>query len=621
MKRVDIYRRFISSFIATFLPFLLFATQYDYYEDEAVAGGADRALNGIIIIIGIIVLIIIIIALIGGFSKIYYWFNPQESPEYKAAIKKKEQDAQRAKERLIQEQKQAIIQTEKKKEKKAIDLGLSVLWSDINLYADTISNMGAKYSWGDIQKRTYFRYIDAKLNKKSRYEMKRIFGNEDLSICGNMKYDAARNLWGSNWRLPLNFEIEELINQCQWEWTSIDGTMGYKVTGKNGNSIFLPVTSEIIVDKCNSPEAGFYWSGIANDDVLGEEAHFLFFDANQKIQKNNGIRWHGMAIRPVWSSQNEIIEKDGFTMSLFGTKLIKCNDISTCHIPYGVKIIAKEAFKDAKNINRLYIPNSVEEIEDLAFSRLNIQTVYIPKSITKIGSCVFQYCKNLKYIEIEDGLTVLGVSMFDGCENLEEINIPDSIKYLPNGIFNFCKSLKHVKLSSNLTSIGNLAFYMCDSLESIELPASLIGIQDNTFTFCIYLSSVTIPEGVVAISSNAFTGCIGLSKVRIPATLQHLDVSAFDSCDDITLEVPKGTSSYYKKMNLEGVGEIIEYDAITPNNIDELKTKSDNFVRLQNYKREREDYEYRRQMGQLTREEYDIENIMFNDIMDNDDFF
>ena len=337
---------------------MLFATQYDYYDDEAVAGGADRALNGIIIIVGIIVLGIIIIALIGGFSKIYYWFNPQESPEYKAAIKKKEQDIQRAKERLIQEQKQAIIQAEKKKEKKAIDLGLSVLWSDVTLYAgwyeiskiiyaESDFKMGAKYSWGDIQKRTLFRYIDGKLNKKSKYELKRIFGNEDLSICGNEKFDAARSLWGENWRLPLRFEIDELINQCQWEWTSVNGTMGYKVTGKNGNSIFLPVTSEIVVDKNNYPEAGFYWSGNANDDVLGEEAHFLFFDAKQKIHKNNGIRWHGMAIRPVWSPKDEVIEKDGFTMSLYGTKLIKCNDISTCHIPYGVKIVTAEAFKDA----------------------------------------------------------------------------------------------------------------------------------------------------------------------------------------------------------------------------------------------------------------------------------
>ena len=46
-----IMKRFVLFIISVFAQILLVAqTQFDYMDDDAVAGGADRALNGIIII-------------------------------------------------------------------------------------------------------------------------------------------------------------------------------------------------------------------------------------------------------------------------------------------------------------------------------------------------------------------------------------------------------------------------------------------------------------------------------------------------------------------------------------------------------------------------------------------
>ena len=583
-------------------------SHHDYMDDSSVAGGADRALNGIVIIVLLLIGAFVLLLIGGGYYKIKYWLNPEESPEYKAAQKRKEIEEQRLKDRRIEEQKQAVIQAEKKKEKKAIDLGLSVMWADSNLYDDMDLGKGAKYSWGDIEKRAIFKYVDSKLNKKSKYDLNKILGNEDLSICGNEKYDAARHLWGDNWRLPLRQEIEELINLCKWEWTSLNGISGYKVIGKNGNYIFLPVTGEFIADKSSSPQAGYYWSGSANSDILGEEAHFLYFDESQKAQKPNGIRWHGMAIRPVWSPNNEVIEKDGFTMSLYGTKLIKCNAIEDCHIPYGVKIITSKAFKDAKDIKHLYIPNSVEEIEDMAFSDLHIESVYIPKSIIKWGHYSFMGCKSLKTIHIEEGLTKLGVCQFYYCESLENINIPQSIIRLPNDIFHGCTSLKQLKLPSHLNEIADSAFFDCEKLESIELPNSLIGLQSNTFFGCYSLSNLIIPEGVVALSSYCFNGC-ELRKIKIPSTILHIDADAFESCYDLKLEVPKSSSINFKELNLDNSCEIIYYESSTPNNIEELKSKCDDYLKIQGYKKEQEESEFRKEMGIMTKEDYEEEQL------------
>lgn len=43
-------------------------TQYDYFDDGAVAGGVDRALHGIPIIGGIAVVFVVRVLLLGGIS-------------------------------------------------------------------------------------------------------------------------------------------------------------------------------------------------------------------------------------------------------------------------------------------------------------------------------------------------------------------------------------------------------------------------------------------------------------------------------------------------------------------------------------------------------------------------
>lgn len=53
-------------------------------------------------------------------------------------------------------------------------------------------------------------------------------------------YNVVSQSWGSNWKTPTRANFQELINYCTWTWESRDGVNGYKVTGKNGNSIFLP---------------------------------------------------------------------------------------------------------------------------------------------------------------------------------------------------------------------------------------------------------------------------------------------------------------------------------------------------------------------------------------------
>ena len=107
-----------------------------------------------------------------------------------------------------------------------VDLGLpsGLLWATCNVGAETPEGYGDYYGWGC-------------LNPDSNGDT---YGKNINDISGNSDYDVATLNWGSEWRMPRIGEFDELLNNCTWTWTTQNDVDGYKVTGPNGNSIFLP---------------------------------------------------------------------------------------------------------------------------------------------------------------------------------------------------------------------------------------------------------------------------------------------------------------------------------------------------------------------------------------------
>ncbi len=167
-----------------------------------------------------------------------------------------------------------------------VDLGLSVKWATCNVGANKPSDNGDYFAWGEI-------------TTKSEYteENSKTYGKSMGSICGDPQYDAATANWGGSWRMPTKAEIEELINKCTWEsiftfTTSFE--YGYKVTGKNGRSIFLP--DEL---KDDSFSKAHYWSGtpIGDHDT---QAYDLSFDNDTVgVYSIWCSRYYGLSVRPV----------------------------------------------------------------------------------------------------------------------------------------------------------------------------------------------------------------------------------------------------------------------------------------------------------------------------------
>jgi hypothetical protein len=110
--------------------------------------------------------------------------------------------------------------------------------------------------------------------------------------------DAASVNWSSDWRTPTYAEFEELLNNCTWTWTTVNGVKGYKVTSKkNSNSIFLPATGHITdSDPSNVGETGFYWTAELSGNPAAAAGFYMY--SSQKDFMNY-MRYFGLCVRPV----------------------------------------------------------------------------------------------------------------------------------------------------------------------------------------------------------------------------------------------------------------------------------------------------------------------------------
>ena len=97
--------------------------------------------------------------------------------------------------------------------------------------------------------------------------------------------------------MPSWAEINELRALCNWEWTTEEGVSGYKVTGPNANSIFLPAPG--VRNKLNLEGLGtygYYWTSSRHPSQ--NYAISLGFNAD-RISTNGYARYYGFTIRPV----------------------------------------------------------------------------------------------------------------------------------------------------------------------------------------------------------------------------------------------------------------------------------------------------------------------------------
>lgn len=182
-----------------------------------------------------------------------------------------------------------------------VDLGLPQgnLWATCNIGASYPGEYGNYYAWGETNIKAsydwsnYFDCIDS-----YGKEFKTYFSDGEYFLSPNSHHDVAREKWGGSWIVPGIEDFFELIEECQWKWTTSNGHKGYKVTGPNGNSIFFPAAGGCMsTDHKASEVMGLYWANEINPDKNGY-AMLMGFNENDKGLSSDQ-RYFGLCVRPV----------------------------------------------------------------------------------------------------------------------------------------------------------------------------------------------------------------------------------------------------------------------------------------------------------------------------------
>lgn len=112
------------------------------------------------------------------------------------------------------------------------------------------------------------RWATSNIGARNSEELGDLFKCYELQQCDAADYDEDRANWGAGWRLPTMDEFKELIQNCSIVWVSIQNVFGYKFTGPNGESFFLPVDRSDHDDYTGFMYFGYYCCSTPEDYAL-----------------------------------------------------------------------------------------------------------------------------------------------------------------------------------------------------------------------------------------------------------------------------------------------------------------------------------------------------------------
>lgn len=201
-----------------------------------------------------------------------------------------------------------------------VDLGLpsGTKWAKCNVGASAPEQAGDYFAWGEVTPKESYSVMNYKygsgqaaeagnedsydgLKSLTKYNVNPALGEVDNLYELEPEDDAAQVNMGGAWHMPSEVDLQELIDNCYFQKAKINGVSGVKVTGPNGNYIFLPNVglryNEIVMFNDVAMKWGFYWtSSLAGSD--NTMACYLYSEGTNVV--SNSFRFYGQSVRAVF---------------------------------------------------------------------------------------------------------------------------------------------------------------------------------------------------------------------------------------------------------------------------------------------------------------------------------
>ena len=214
-------------------------------------------------------------------------------------------------------------------------------------------------------------------------------------------------------------------------------------------------------------------------------------------------------------------------------------------------------------LRRIILPESIQEIGDFAFSRMEIKQINIPKSLRKFGRSSFSNCHWLSTnpLVIPEGVTSIPPQCFINCQCFKELVLPSTLNTIKELAF-YNTRVEKVNFPEGLEHIKTAAFYGCDLIEAI-LPGTLKEVSDGTFSMCPKLKEIKIAEGITKIPFDFVSYCQSLEKVNIPKSVTVIEDDAFSTCSLDSIVFP-ATIEYIGKGAFKDLKNLKKIYSMSP---------------------------------------------------------
>lgn len=230
------------------------------------------------------------------------------------------------------------------------------------------------------------------------------------------------------------------------------------------------------------------------------------------------------------------VEFDDITnseLSYIGDYSCMSSKLFIAQLPYSIQHIGKGAFCGCKFGSDVRFEN-VKYIGTDAFSdSKGIESVVIPEDVETLGGGIFEYSKDLRYVEFNaSNFTLLNYSygyaaggsfssnagkIFANCDSLREVIIGPKVQKLPDYMFLSCSALE------------NVTFNQYSSSRSHDTGQTSLSLGEGVFCWNENLKTIELPERTDSIGAKAFSSCRGLTALDIPATCVFLGKDVIDN--------------------------------------------------------------------------------------------
>lgn len=188
-----------------------------------------------------------------------------------------------------------------------LELPSGTLWAACNVGADSSSDYGLYFQWGDIKG-----YTKEQVRKDNQFTWKdykySINGSDTIfskyTTIGStldLEDDAAHVNMGGDWHIPTPTQIKELIDNTISEWTKQNGINGrlFKSKKDASKSIFIPAAGSSWYGLVsNSGRYGNVWSSVLNTCSF-RSGQYLYFYQESAFLSYSYFRCDGLSVRGV----------------------------------------------------------------------------------------------------------------------------------------------------------------------------------------------------------------------------------------------------------------------------------------------------------------------------------